>query len=97
MRGSNFLSGRGLLEQQKGRACPESFPRQMVRGHAKEAAREKAAKKEAKLNSSGSQLEARKKALKFQCTVCKAPAASYKSLVVHMESKHPGVPIPAES
>ncbi|KAI8919603.1 hypothetical protein BC831DRAFT_553567 [Entophlyctis helioformis] len=55
---------------------------------------EKAAKKAS--SSAGSQLKAREAALKLACPTCKGPMTTYKQLKIHMESKHPGVAIPAE-
>ncbi|KAI8902722.1 hypothetical protein BC833DRAFT_616460 [Globomyces pollinis-pini] len=78
----------------------------MVRGHAKAEAKlrvrhylfsniiknAKNAPKEAK-----SQLgSARTNALKYVCPACKSGCPNHKTLSLHMESKHPGVPIPPD-
>ncbi|PWN19266.1 hypothetical protein BCV69DRAFT_300586 [Microstroma glucosiphilum] len=72
----------------------------MVRGHAKAEAKEAAAKRAAGGKGSGkSQLgEARETALRqFKCQKCMIGIPSYKSLILHWESKHPKDPIPPES
>ncbi|PWN43163.1 hypothetical protein IE81DRAFT_322674 [Ceraceosorus guamensis] len=69
----------------------------MVRGAAKAQAQ---AKNQAKANSSKeakSQLDSRGAALKFACKVCKAPAPSYKTLLIHYDSKHPKETCPSEA
>ncbi|KAJ3188322.1 hypothetical protein HDU85_005473 [Gaertneriomyces sp. JEL0708] len=69
----------------------------MVRGAAKQQARERNQKQQAAKAGGVSQLKARAEGLKVQCPSCKGPMASYKVLVQHMESKHPGVAVPSEA
>ncbi|KAI8840000.1 putative zinc finger protein [Chytriomyces cf. hyalinus JEL632] len=68
----------------------------MVRGAAKEQAREKAQKKTAAHAGGASQLKARAAGLQFICPTCRSQVGSYKLLAQHMESKHPGTNIPTE-
>ncbi|TPX59961.1 hypothetical protein SpCBS45565_g07627 [Spizellomyces sp. 'palustris'] len=68
----------------------------MVRGAAKQQARERNQKQAATHSKGGSQLKARAEGLKITCPSCKGPMPSYKILVQHMESKHPGISVPAE-
>ncbi|KAI9207579.1 putative zinc finger protein [Polychytrium aggregatum] len=69
----------------------------MVRGAAKEQARQKAQKKAEAMKGGESQLKARAEGLKIICPSCKIAMPGYKILVQHMESKHPSAAIPAES
>ncbi|PWO00642.1 hypothetical protein FA09DRAFT_327379 [Tilletiopsis washingtonensis] len=67
----------------------------MVRGAAKAQAQAKAAKnapKEAK-----STIPGRAAALKLTCHICRTPAPSYKTLVIHYEAKHPKETVPSEA
>ncbi|KAI8588188.1 hypothetical protein HDU88_006540 [Geranomyces variabilis] len=68
----------------------------MVRGAAKQQAREKNAKLAASKAGGVSQLKSRAAGLKFTCPSCKGPMAGYKILVQHMESAHPKAEIPSE-
>lgn len=56
--------------------------------------REKNAKKNAK--GPTSQLDTRAAALTYQCSICKVSMTSYTVLKIHMESKHPSAPMPAD-
>jgi hypothetical protein len=80
-----------------------------VRGHAKEQARERAAKKadahkggtsqvkkiitQRRLILMSKQLKARAAGVQIICSVCRGPISSYKIYVQHMETKHPNAPI----
>ncbi|KAI8922056.1 hypothetical protein PhCBS80983_g00358 [Powellomyces hirtus] len=68
----------------------------MVRGAAKQQARERNQKQAAAKAGGVSQLKARAEGLKIVCPSCKGPMAGYKILIQHMESKHPGVAVPSE-
>jgi hypothetical protein len=61
----------------------------MVRGHAKEQAQQRNAKKQSESKQGISQIEARQAGLKVVCPLCKAPATGSKALQLHYESKHP--------
>ncbi|KAI9346848.1 At2g23090 like protein [Obelidium mucronatum] len=69
----------------------------MVRGIAKEQAKERANKKAAAHGVPNSQFKARAAGLQIICPICRAPLAAYKLLVGHYESKHPKETPPAES
>ncbi|KAI8815872.1 putative zinc finger protein [Fimicolochytrium jonesii] len=69
----------------------------MVRGAAKQQAREKNQKLAASKAGGVSQLKARAAGLPIVCPSCKGPMAGYKILVQHMESKHPGAAVPDEA
>ncbi|KAJ3028366.1 UNVERIFIED_CONTAM: hypothetical protein HDU68_001832 [Siphonaria sp. JEL0065] len=69
----------------------------MVRGIAKEQAKERANKKAAAHGVPNSQFKARADGIKITCPICRAPLASYKLLVGHYESKHPKETVPPES
>ncbi|KAA6390368.1 MAG: hypothetical protein EZS28_014104 [Streblomastix strix] len=51
---------------------------------------------ESKGKQKGSQLKAREQAMRFTCPECKCQVATHGNLKMHMESKHPGAPIPPE-
>uniref|UniRef100_A0A383VWN9 C2H2-type domain-containing protein n=1 Tax=Tetradesmus obliquus TaxID=3088 RepID=A0A383VWN9_TETOB len=68
----------------------------MVRGNAKIEAQKKAAKKQEQMKSAGSQLDARKAALKFTCPICRTPLTSYATTKAHYESKHPKETVPPQ-
>eukprot|EP00403_Amphidinium_massartii_P012922 CAMPEP_0178431774 /NCGR_PEP_ID=MMETSP0689_2-20121128/32034_1 /TAXON_ID=160604 /ORGANISM="Amphidinium massartii, Strain CS-259" /LENGTH=87 /DNA_ID=CAMNT_0020053723 /DNA_START=98 /DNA_END=357 /DNA_ORIENTATION=- len=68
----------------------------MVRGHAKQAAQEANAKRQAAMKKSGSQLDAQKAGLKFKCPVCLTEVTNYKMMVQHYECKHPKETCPTE-
>ncbi|WIA32307.1 hypothetical protein OEZ86_003150 [Tetradesmus obliquus] len=58
----------------------------MVRGNAKIEAQKKAAKKQEQMKSAGSQLDARKAALKFTCPICRPLARhGYKAACRHIK------------
>ncbi|KAK2961413.1 hypothetical protein BLNAU_3534 [Blattamonas nauphoetae] len=67
----------------------------MARGLQKIQSQQK--KDAAKGKEKGSQLAARKAGLPIVCPDCKCQLPNYKTLVTHMEAKHPSIPIPAES
>ena len=71
----------------------------MVRGHAKEEAQKKNAKKMEAMNKSGSQKGEGAAKMKGACVcpTCKAQMVNYKMLCQHYESKHPKESCPAES
>ena len=68
----------------------------MVRGHAKEQAKQKNAAAKAKAERSGTQLGAADKAMNYTCVVCKTAMPGAVLLKMHYESKHPKDTIPAE-
>ncbi|CDH48709.1 predicted protein [Lichtheimia corymbifera JMRC:FSU:9682] len=69
----------------------------MARGAQKEQARQKAQKEAAKKGKAKSQLGARAAGLQVKCPKCFVTMPTYKTLVNHMEAKHPKDPVPPES
>ncbi|ORX83799.1 hypothetical protein BCR32DRAFT_291781 [Anaeromyces robustus] len=69
----------------------------MARGKQKEQAREKAQKAAAARKGGKSQIQFREKGLQSICPICRTPNPNYKTMVLHMEAKHPGKPIPPEN
>lgn len=48
------------------------------------------------MKKNGSQLDAQKAGLKFQCPACFQESTNYKMLQQHYDSKHPKLTIPPE-
>ena len=65
--------------------------RDMVRGHAKEQAQQKNAKKKEAMNKSGTQLGEGASKMKGACVcpICKSTCPGYKQLEEHFGTKHP--------
>uniref|UniRef100_A0AC34FJV2 Small EDRK-rich factor-like N-terminal domain-containing protein n=1 Tax=Panagrolaimus sp. ES5 TaxID=591445 RepID=A0AC34FJV2_9BILA len=69
----------------------------MARGHQKIQAQQKNAKKQEDAKKGGSdQKAAALKALKHQCTVCKAMMPDPKTYKQHFQSRHPKADLPTE-
>ncbi|KAH7820621.1 uncharacterized protein MONOS_10821 [Monocercomonoides exilis] len=66
----------------------------MARGLQKIQSQQRAQDKKGK--EKGSQLAARKAGIKMSCPECKCEIANYKTLVQHMQAKHPSATIPPE-
>eukprot|EP00043_Microstomoeca_roanoka_P016554 m.169908 g.169908 ORF g.169908 m.169908 type:complete len:73 (-) comp16482_c0_seq1:3089-3307(-) len=70
----------------------------MTRGLAKQQAKDKAAKKNAKLagGAKHDHKAARENQLKIVCSVCKAPMSDKAVYKSHFEAKHSKLPLPDE-
>ncbi|KAL5251099.1 hypothetical protein ACHWQZ_G016722 [Mnemiopsis leidyi] len=66
----------------------------MARGHQKELAQQRNAKKNSGKKDGSSQKKAASAALVHQCTVCKSQMGDLKTYKQHFESKHSKLPLP---